>query len=131
MKVEWKYIIEINDKDVFIKFKNKYGIEVPEDLKELIIKANGGIPTKTILKDENGEERIFAAILSFNKEDDDNVYVAMDANNYTDKIPFAIDPFGNFFYYNMANGEIEFVTHENENVIKIAGSLSEMIGKMY
>lgn len=131
MELTWKYVMKLKDQDTFEEFKEQYGIEVPEDLQQLVKKANAGTPSRFKIMDENGKERVFGAVLSYNKGDDDDVYRAMEVEHNKRYLPFAVDPFGNFFYENTIFGEVLFIDHETGMISKIAESLEEMLRKLY
>ena len=131
MELTWKYVIEVTSTTVFEDFKKRYSIDVPDDMQALILKANAGTPSKIKIKADNGKERILGAILSFNEDDDDNVYTAMEIEHNKRYLPFAVDPFGNYFYQGLFFGDIIFVDHETEEVSKISDSLENMLNELY
>lgn len=131
MEQKWNYGIALTDEAVFDHFYQTYHIEVPEDIQELVYKVNAGTPSKFCIKDAHGDERVFGALLSYNKEDDDNVYTAMEINQNKRHIPFAIDPYGNYFYENLLSGDIVWINHENGTLIHVADSLTDMLEKLY
>ena len=111
--MKWNYVIPIEDKEVFEKIESLYGISVPEELKNLVLNYNAGSPEKYHIM-INGNERVFGALLSFNKDDDDDFYTAFDNSTNKEMIPFGIDPFGNLFCVSTENGHIYFYNHEIE-----------------
>lgn len=131
MEQIWKYVIALTDETVFDQFYQTYHIEVPEDLQELVRKANAGTPSKYCVKVADCGERVFGALLSYNKEDDDNVYMAMEMNQSRRHIPFAVDPYGNFFYENLLSGDIFWINHENGKIVQVADSLTDLLENLY
>lgn len=130
MSLVWKYVIATN-RAMFEKFREMYGFEVPEDLQELVMEANAGTPSMYNIKDENGRERVLGAILSFNEGDDDNIWDAMESEEGKKYIPFAVDPFGNYFYENVLLGNIIIIDHETSEKYAISDSLDEMVRNLY
>ena len=64
MSIEWKYKIDLSD-NAISTLTEKYGIYIPDDIVELLEKANAATPSKTkfMLK---VDEKVLGAILSFN-----------------------------------------------------------------
>ena len=41
--IKWDFVVPV-DESVFNEFERNYGVEVPEDLRELVLEANAGNP---------------------------------------------------------------------------------------
>lgn len=130
MSLTWDLVIKV-DESVFEEFKERFGIDVPSDLRELVLAANAGTPSMYHIKDENGRERIFGTLLSYSKTVQDNVFKAMERETGKRLLPIGVDPFGNYFYENILLGEIVFIDHETGDIFKIADSLDEMLRSLY
>ncbi|MBF1046254.1 MAG: SMI1/KNR4 family protein [Peptostreptococcus sp.] len=131
MSIEWKYKVDLHDR-ALEKISNKYGIKIPDDLVELLKKANGATPTKTKFM-VKVDEKILGSILSFNlKESEaDSFEVAMKIGFDRNIIPFGIDPFGNYICYDTNNGNIIFFDHEENLSTIITNSLKKFIDILY
>lgn len=130
MSIKWKYISKLTDEKVFENIEEKYNLQIPEEIIKLIKTANGGSPDKErILIGKT--ERVFGGLLSFNEGDPDNVYTALDSIEYKNFLPFAVDPFGNYFCYHVKKHEVYFWAHE-ENRMKGSGyNLKEFLENLY
>lgn len=128
--MDWKYKIDLNKDNAFFEMKQYYGIELPEELTKLIEAANGASPVKSNIK-VNNEEKVFGAILSFNNGDVDSIGIAMKVVNNKTVIPFAIDPFGNYFCYRIKDGIIVYWNHEEDLFLDTSYSLNELLLSLY
>lgn len=131
MKLDWKYYEEIKDVEVFKELEKKYGVVIPDNLKEFINEHNAATPSKSTIKNSNGNERVFGAILSFNESDADNVFVALEVIKDKELIPIGIDPFGNYFCLSLVDESIKFIDHETSEKEDIANNIEEMVSKLY
>lgn len=115
MNREWKYKIELKNSNVFEKVSELTGVDVPAELKSLIIEANGASPVKSSVM-INGNERIFGAVLSFNENETetDDVFTAIKIVSHHGVIPFGIDPFGNYFCYSGETKTVQYWKHEED-----------------
>lgn len=131
MSIDWKYKIDLAN-NALSEISSKYNIVIPEDLKELLMKANAATPSKTrfMLK---VDEKILGAILSFNpnEKEADSFDSAMNIGFEKNIIPFGIDPFGNFICYNTNNKSIVFFDHEEDRLEEVASTLEEFLNKLY
>lgn len=131
MSIDWKYKIELK-KDALAEIESKYQVIIPDELKDLLIKANAATPSKTrfMLK---VDEKVLGAILSFNPDEKeaDSFETAMNIGFEKNMIPFGIDPFGNYICYNTDDGSIMFFDHERDSFEKISVTLQEFLDKLY
>lgn len=111
--IQWDYKIQLDNLEVFEKIESQNTLKVPEDLKRFIIDNNGAYPTPNCV-DINGVERVYDATLSFNEDDNvaTTVFEALKIVDNPDYIPFAQDPFGNYFCYDWKNETISFYSNE-------------------
>lgn len=130
MALTWDLVVKV-EPDVFEKFKEEFGIEVPDDLQELVLEANAGTPSDYRIKDETGKERLFGTLLSYTETVRDNVFKVMRRQESRKLLPIGVDPFGNYFYENVLLGEIVFIDHETDNIYKISDTLDEMLRSLY
>lgn len=115
MSIQWNYKIQLKNTEIFEKIENDNGIKIPNELRTFIEANNGAYPTPNCV-DINGEERVYDATLSFNeKEEDATTFLfAMKVVANPDYIPFAQDPFGNYYCYEWKNKTVSFYNHEDE-----------------
>ena len=132
MDLLWKYKINISNTTVFEDIEKERDIIFPSDLKDFIIKTNAATPSKYNFMVGN-DERIFGAVLSFNRneKDADSVFTALSTIDDKNLIPFGIDPFGNYICYSLRDRTVSFWDHETGNVISTGHSLAEFIDSLY
>ena len=132
MDITWKYKIELQDESVFSEIEKERGIIIPENLKELIVKANAATPSKYNFM-IGTVEKVLGAILSFNKneKDTDTVYTALKVIENKKLFPFAIDPFGNYICYNIDENEVVFWDHESDTVSSADKNLEQFLESLY
>lgn len=117
--------------EIIADFEKKYGYKIPSDLKECIIINNGGRPIPDTIKLNNGEEFDVKSLLSFNKNDPENIYKVIDyfKNNYDGELmPFAADSGGN--YYCIKNNNVILWTQDNE-IFAVSESFSDFLAKLF
>lgn len=125
--IEWKYKVDLKDDKSFAELE-KSGISVPGNLKSFIKKNNAATPSKYKFK-AGDKERVFGAVLSFNKGDSDNVFTAVKAIGDKSLTPFAVDSFGN--YICLQGGKVVFWDHETGSVESTGKSLSGLVSSLY
>lgn len=132
MNTKWKYKVELNTEDAFLKVEKKLSISIPEELKVLILEANGASPEQKKIK-VNGIERVFGSVLSFNENEQeaDDIYTALLSIPNKKIIPFAIDPFGNYFCISGDTHTVVFWSHEDNKVVDTGKKLSDFMSGLY
>lgn len=130
--MEWKYKIEIADEHVFAELEKEHGIVFPDELKSFIEENNAATPSKYNFMVGN-VEKVFGAVLSFNRgeNDTDTVFTALAAIDDKQIIPFGIDSFGNYICYSTTNHDIVFWDHENGSVTSTEKNLLDFIASLY
>ena len=126
----WKYKIDLEDKAVFSEIEQNRGIEIPNDLKQLVSDENAATPEKYCFMVGNNE-RVFGSVLSFNKSDDDTVFKALDVVQDKNLFPFGIDPFGNYICLNLKSEEVVFWDHETDRIESTGKKLKQFIESLY
>ena len=78
-------------------------------------------------------ERVFGAILSFNKdeEDTDTVFTALEVIKDKNLFPFAIDPFGNYICMDLADEEVVFWNHETGEISTTGKNIDDFLESLY
>lgn len=127
--MEWKYVIPLINEENIIKVEKEYKIKLPEVLKEIIKKNNAGYPKKEIFDTEKEKERVFKNLLSYNKDDQENIF---EYSNFFDKglIPFALDPSGNVLCIDENKAIVFYLIEINEKEL-VANSFEEFLKKLY
>lgn len=132
MENNWKYKIELRDSSVFDKLAKLFGTSIPEDLRAFVIECNAAYPENNhILIEQN--ERIFQAVLSFNEYETEatSVFDLIDGSPVDSAVPFGLDPFGNVFYYSLADGKVLYWEHEENSVSRTEYSLDSLIANLF
>lgn len=130
MKLDWDYKIDLEDEGVFSNIEKSRDITIPDNLKKLIIAENGASPKRYCFMLGNNE-KMFGAVLSFNKDDIDTVYTALEVVEDRNLLPFGIDPFGNYICLNLDSGEVEFYDYETEKVESTGNKLDAFLESLY
>lgn len=130
MNISWRRTSVINE-DIISEVENKFGIKLPDDIKHLFIEANNGRPSAYTFDSSSGKEHVMKKLLSFKREDVENVYTAkavVDSDDST-LFPLANDPFGNLIC--LQNNKIVYWHHETGDVEFLANSITEFLDTLY
>ena len=128
--MEWKYVKELKDKTVIENIEKTSNILIPTDLKQIIVKYNGGRPEKNVFDTTCSKERVLKSLISYNKEDKENIYLYTEV---FDKklLPFAVTEFGDLICYNEKSNEIDLYLHEQDKCEKICDNILEFFDNLY
>lgn len=129
--MKWKYKTSLEDENVFDEIENEYQRKISSNLRKLIKEANDATPEKYKVK-IGKDEKILGGILSFNKndKDTDTVFTALEAVNDKKLMPFAIDPFGNYFCVKRFD-VVVFWNHETGKITSAKKDLQSFISSLY
>ena len=128
--INWKYVIPLTNKDGIKEVEKKYNILLSDDLKECIKTNNAGYPNKKIFDTELSKERIFKDLISYNKEDEENIY-QFEKLFYIGLIPFGLDPSGNILCMDNNNNKVVLYLHETGEKELVSNNFSEFLNKLY
>ena len=131
-KITWGFCHKLLDATILDKIEAYYKFKIPNDLKNTIIKYNAGSPNKNIF-DKPTKGKVFSGLLSFNKNDDDNVYDMIKSIHGNKKLvilPFGSDGFGNAICVTKT-GSIVFWDHEQNIVTLIATSFNQFMAMLH
>lgn len=128
--MEWKYVKPLTDGKSIANIEQKYDVEIPKYVKDIIIKYNGGRPLKNIFNTKNTEEIVFKSLLSYNKEDKENIYI-YDKLFHKGYIPFAITEFGDAICVNIDNEFIELYLHELDKFEYVCDNIEKFLNILY
>jgi hypothetical protein len=137
---KWVQIEELNDYDRNVReVERVLSVKFPSDFLECIKTNNAGCPIPNCILINNNEE-VFKHLLSFNLDSDFSILKIynMLKERLADKIiPFARDPFGNYFcfdYRKSENPSIVFWESEeasvniNADLKKVCNSFTKLLG---
>lgn len=132
MDMIWKYKIEMKNPHAFEEVEALREIHIPEELKGFVMEHNAATPSLYHFM-AGSTERVFGAVLSFDKTetDADTVYPALGAVKDKNLLPFAIDPFGNYICYQLDRKQIVYWDHESDEVTSTGKNLSEFLESLY
>lgn len=128
----WRYKIDLKDNSVFKKIEVNKGIVIPKEIKEFIIEHNGESPDDNCIV-INGTERVLDSVLSFNEEELDavNFDSAFNSINNKNLIPFAVDPFGNYYCFSLVHESVCYFKHEEQKIEITNYSIKKFIENLY
>ena len=126
--MNWKYV-KPTSVDNIKEIEKFYGVEISDSLKALILEANNGRPEFDTFDTEFETGKQFKKILSYNKEDSENMFSCIDLFKNTSLFPFGDDPSGN--YIGLNGEKVVYYNHESEETEFIADSIDDFIHKLY
>lgn len=111
----------------------RYGFTYPMGLKELLLQHNGGTPINYNVFHTDSNDYYLDYVLPIKYGDDLSFEATM--NDIKDlvpqnKIPFAMDPFGNFFLFDKTNYVIDFIDMEELHLTFLASDINKFIDKL-
>lgn len=117
--LRWKYIKPLKSADSILNFEKQYDYTYPDEFKTCVLINNGGRTNRCVFKTKSGREYVMKSLLSFNKDDRENVWNIRQFmfNKY---LPFAIDNFGNMICFNIVDDSVVFINCEIQSVEYIA-----------
>lgn len=130
MRITWEHATPICD-GLFSEVESMYGIQIPDDLKSVLMEGNGGTPSKRFFDDEKSKTHEMKTLLSYNRSDMENVYSAFELLKEIDSklIPFANDPAGNLICYD--GSKVVYWHHETDEIDPVADSISCFFANLY
>lgn len=131
MRLEWEYIKELKDDNIFEIVEKKYKIKIPNGLKEIILKYNSGEPTPNIFDAFKSKGKVFNALFSYNEDDKCNIFFILDNFNHKNLLPFADDVSGDTICIDLKDNAIKLVSHETDEIEFVSNSLDEFMNSLY
>ena len=130
MDIQWKRGSQISD-EIISEAELAYGICLPQDIKDIVKKYNNGRPSVSSFDSPIGKEHEIKKLISFKKDDIENIYQMKNLLSAIDisLFPIALDPAGNIICYQ--NGKIVYWLHETDEVYPLANSFSDFLSKLY
>ena len=137
MKLEWRNGIPLKSVDLIDEYEAKVNFKFPESFRNLVISNNGACPTKMVFDTEKEEGRVFHYLVSFNREDENNMFDYYDWASEDDfeelgktYVEFASSVFGDPIAFDPETGYVIFVDHETSQVELIAKTFDEFLDKL-
>lgn len=129
--MQWNYKIDLQE-NAIAKDEKALKVTFPEDLKKFIEATNGASPEKYCVK-IGDTECVYGGTLSFNPDESeaDDVFTANAAINRKNIIPFGIDPFGNYFCYDLTSHQVLFWNHEEDDFKQTHMTLEAFVNSFY
>jgi len=126
MDLTWKYVKQTSENNISL-VESTYKVTLPVELKELILKNNNGRPEPNSFDTDKTKDRVIKKLLSFNKEDVDNIYTFADIllKETRNLFPFALEPAGDLIC--LRNNEVVHLNLETLEVEYIAKNVSDFL----
>lgn len=121
----------------FKEVEGKLDVEFPSDFKEIVLNYNGASPAQMTFDTSKNKERVAEYLLSFNENDEDNIFSAISSIKDRTKlnlVPVMRDPFGNFICFDFTNEnkkELYFWSHEDNSLEYISETFSDFLNNLY
>lgn len=130
MDIIWKYATPVQG-NLVLKVAKDHAIELPEFLVKIIEKGNNGSPSKKLFYyDNNKNEDVFKTLLSYNRNDIENVYSALNTlKDYPALYPFGNDPAGNLIC--LENGKVVLWKHETLSIWPVSNTVEEFFHNLH
>lgn len=127
---EWKYVKTLKDVSSIDKFESEHGFSFPKDLKDILLKYNGGRPPRRYFDVGSEKDKEFKTLLSFNESDIETIYKCYPLDS-ADKtlIPFASDPAGNYFV--LKDNAVCLWNHETDKTVFLAPTFTEFLQMLH
>ena len=126
--MNWKYVKQTKKENID-EVETLLKVSIPENLRKLILEANNGRPEQDTFDTENEQGKQFKKILSYNREDTENVYSCISLFEDSGLIPFADDPAGNFLC--LDKGKVIFWNHETSEKEFVSEDLNTFLNNLY
>ena len=128
--ITWKYVKPLVNLNSIVEYEALTGGLLPDDIKEVIKMYNGGRPSLKYYDLPNEKDKEFKTLLSFNRNDIENVFAFYPLDSANGKIvPFASDPAGNLFV--IKEGKMFLWLHESDTTVFLAESFSAFLETLH
>ncbi|MGL4607584.1 MAG: SMI1/KNR4 family protein [Eubacteriaceae bacterium] len=130
--ITFKYIKPLRDVACITDFEKEFECKFDKDFINCIKINNGGRPSVKVFDTSNTAERTIKKLLSFNKDDDENIWKANTflKNINEALIAFAMDSFGNYICFQKDENNIVFFEQETETIEKVADNFDGFLKKL-
>jgi len=127
---KWKYVKDTNLTKIKEAEKN-LSYEFPNEFVEFVLINNGGTPNNNVFYICDGSQKLFGKLLSFNKDDKENVFISFDSKYKNDLIPIANDVFGNLICFDRKDNSLVFWEHETDECKYIVSNWNTFVNDLY
>ena len=128
--ITWKYVKPLVNLNSIVEYETLTGGLLPDDIKEVIKMYNGGRPSLKYYDLPNEKDKEFKTLLSFNRNDIENVFAFYPLDSANGKIvPFASDPAGNLFV--IKGAKMFLWLHESDTTVFLAESFSAFLETLH
>lgn len=109
----------------------KHDFRIPVELRELLLRTNGGIPTLGFYADKTWDHIRVARFLPFTFARRDGATIESTISRYKSswlpdqQVPFAEDDGGNLFCFHGADGTVSFLDHEGDTPTRLCASMAD------
>ena len=112
--MDWHYVKPLHTTNLIAEFAEHTGYDLPEAFRVCVAANNGGRPERRNFI-AGGSPRLLKRFLSLNKDDRENAWSALKWADIagTDRVPFAVDEFGNAVCFIKGDGSVVFIDHES------------------
>lgn len=133
INLTWNYVKPLKNDNAVECFEADNGLKLPPDIIACVKQNNGGRPDKKVFDTEVSKGRLMKSLLSFNKDDLETVYDAMDIlkNENAKLVPIATDPGGNYICYDTIQHDIVLWLHETNTTERISDSFTAFLKALY
>jgi hypothetical protein len=133
----WDCVEKLNSATPIKDFEKKTKKVLPQDFVDCVLENNAGYPSLTTFKTDDGTERVFSDLLSFDSNEPENIFevyalISQRLSN-TNIIPFARDAFGNYicFDYTAEQIKVVFWSHETNKFDFVCATFTELLSKLH
>lgn len=128
--ITWKYVKPLVNLESIAEYEALTGSILPDDIKRVVKMCNGGRPSLKYYDLPNEKDKEFKTLLSFNRNDIENVFAFYPVDSANGKIvPFASDPAGNLFV--VKEGKIFLWSHESDSTVFLADSFPAFLETLH
>lgn len=130
MNITWRRTSNISEEEIAAA-ESWYGINLPADIKKIFMQFNNGRPSICLFDSPKAKEHVIKKLLSFKRDDLENIYKAKDILDNEDKtlFPLANDPSGNLIC--LSGNKVVYWHHETGEVEFLANSFTEFLNNLY
>ncbi len=142
---DWFFVDDLKDEKIIDEFEEEIGGKFPQEFRDFAIKYNGGHFKKTVcFSAENGSERVFDRVFSFNRNHPNSFWkLCSFADEYYDEykeqtgddlgyyLPFADEPSGDLICFDVRTHDVVLFEQERCLISKIAPSFNEFLNSLY
>ena len=129
-EIKWDFVLELENEEAIDNIKSQFKINLPEELIKLIKNYNGAYPNKTNCDINGFGTTDFKCLLSYNKNDDENIYDVIEyfIDKYNGEIlPFASDSGSG--YYCISDKGVVYIY--DEKIYLVSKTINELLINLY